>query len=83
VGLLNGLLHKVITPDPERGATAEREKVYEYYPNRRVFSVSDADQLDNYLTDYLDDAKHNPQRLKACFRASKLKLPKRIRTLAG
>jgi hypothetical protein len=39
--------------------------------------------LDNYLADYLDDAKHDTRRLKACFRASKLKLPKRIRTLAG
>jgi putative transposase len=47
------------------------------------FAPDDADQLDNYLTDYLDDAKHDPRRLKACFRASKLKLPKRIRTLAG
>jgi transposase len=37
----------------------------------------DADQLDYYLTDYLDDANgHDSQRLEAYVRASKLKLPK-------
>ena len=39
------------------------------------FVPDDADQLDNNLDDYAVDAKHDIQRLKACFRASKLKLP--------